>query len=362
VNDVTLCVINHNGLQHLQTLWQALQPWASRCAEILVIDNASEDGSVAFVQALAGVHCLRLASNRGPAGARNLGFRLARYPRILFLDNDVVPTEVVLERLQADLDAHPDALLVAPRVCYASEPARIQYDSADCHLLGLMSLRHANRLVADCPPNLSRTTSLVTACFLIDRQRWQQRVENLNLFEERLIFNFEDHDFGVRASLLGFDLLCDSRATVLHGAGTAGQSWRPGGAVPRQRLFCLCRNRWWIVLRYFSAPTLMILLPFLLAFEALQLAGLVVRGHGRVWLDALGSTLVQAPWLWRQRRHWQRLRRRPDRAILVPGPLPLTTTWTSGSVAARLLGAFDHLLTRWSRWLNWSVPAREVAP
>lgn len=359
---VTLCVINFNGLAHLQTWWAALQSWHTRFDEILVVDNASDDGSVTFLQTLPGIRVLRLARNRGPAGARNLGFRLARHHRILFLDNDVAPTPALLDTLSTDLDQNPGALLVAPRVCYANAPEQIQYESADCHVLGLMSLRQANQPADQCPARLSRTTSVVTACFLIDRARWRHCCGDRDLFDERLIFNLEDHDFGVRASLLGFDLLCDSRVSVRHGAGTPGQSWRPGASVPTQRLYCLCRNRWWILLRYFSASTLVMFFPFLLAFEALQLAGFVARGQVRVWLSALGSTLAQGPTLWRERQSWQHWRQCPDREILRPGPLPLTSSWQTGSWAAALLHRYERALQRWCEWLRWSPGRSDGAP
>lgn len=350
----TLCIINFNGLSELKNAWQALSGIREQFAQILLIDNGSEDGSVAFARSLPGVEVVALNRNLGPAAARNLGFRLARYPRILFQDNDISLSPDTLPKLTKVLECHANALIASPRVCYRHHPDLIQYDSANCHVLGMMSLRHANVPVDAAPSVLARCTSLVTACFLIDRDRWFLRVRpEARLFDETLIFNFEDHDLGVRANLLGFDLYCESQATVLHGGGTEGQSWRPGYDIPAQRIFCLTRNRWWIIIRYFSFRSLVSLLPFLLMLEGLQFAGLLMKGFGWQWVRAVISTLRYLPQLYRQRVKFQSQRVRSDREFLQPGPLPLTTAFTSHPRVAALLSRFDQALLAWCRMCGW---------
>jgi hypothetical protein len=62
--------------------------------------------------------------------------------------------------LLAALPLFPRALLVAPRVLYAHNPDVVQYDSADCHVLGLMSPRNANRPAAQLLPDRSQALGL----------------------------------------------------------------------------------------------------------------------------------------------------------------------------------------------------------
>ncbi|MFQ5640323.1 MAG: glycosyltransferase family 2 protein [bacterium] len=337
---VTLCLINHNGLAHLQEAFSAWDALVTVFDEILVIDNASTDGSLAFLNSRKDVTVIALSRNTGPAGARNIGFEKARNEIILFQDNDICLTSGAPENLHAVLKQEQGVLLSAPRVVYKSHPDTIQYESADCHLLGMMSLRQANKKCDQAPLTTIRTTSLVTACFMIDRRRWKYGA----LFDEGLIFNLEDHDLGVRANLLGLKIMAVPEALVRHGKGTEGLSYRPGNKVAATRIYCLIRNRWWIILRYFSLRTLIVLAPILFAFELFQLAGLCFKGWGREWLLALADTLKNFSRLYGERKVYQQQRQRADRFILRGGGLPLTVAMNSNIAMRGIVRLFEFVM------------------
>ena len=180
---------------------------------------------------------------------------------------------------------------------------------------------------------------------MIDRRRWH----NNHLFDEGLIFNLEDHDLGVRANLFGLIIMAVPRATVLHGSGTPGLSYRPGKEVSATRVYCLIRNRWWIILRYFSLRTLIVLGPLLLVFETLQLTGLCYKSWGREWLRAFVDTGRHLPTLYGERKAYQKQRQRADHDILRGGDLPLTHTMTSNiaaQIGVKMFEVIMHLYWR----------------
>lgn len=327
---ITLCIVNHNGARYLADALQAAITQSGAFAEILLVDNASTDGSIDLVRRLfPQIRTLVLNDNRGPGVARNAGFTAASSDLILFQDNDVRLQPGCVAALSAVLEAESKALAVAPRVVYEQTPEVIQYDSADCHFLGLMSLRNANCPVTQAASTRSRTTSLVTACFLIDRRRWPAA----QLFDEDFIFNLEDHDFGVRANLRGLQTWVEPRAVVRHRDGTAGLSYRPGQAVASRRMYCLIRNRWLIIAKSYALRTLLLLSPVLLLYEVLQLAGLSSRGWLREWWQALGFLVRGLPLLRRKRAAVQATRRASDRELLRSGPLSFTAAVRSGRLA-----------------------------
>ena len=343
---ITLCLINYNGLAHLQQALTALQTLQTGLDEILVIDNASTDGSLAYLDTCEQVTVVALTSNTGPAGARNTGFLQAKHDIILFQDNDISLTEGVAEALYATLKQDQRILLAVPRVVYKSDPDTIQFEGADCHFLGMMSLRQANAPCSQAPTVTAQTSSMVSACFMIDRRRWHHRL----LFDEGLIFNLEDHDLGLRANLLGFIIMAVPGVTVLHGSGTSGLSYRPGRDVSATRMYCLIRNRWWIILRYFSLRTLILLAPLLLIFETLQLAGLCYKGWGREWLRAFVDTGKHLPVLFAERKEYQKQRQRADRDILRGGNLPLTQAMSSSMAVRNMVKIFEVFMR-----LYWSL-------
>ena len=344
--EVTLCIVNYEGAGNLPRALAAARRSATSFAEILVVDNGSTDDGVAWLRSeCPDVRILELGSNRGPAAARNAGFAAGRHDLILFQDNDVQLEATTAGTLLEALLASSPALLVAPRVLHAADPTIVQYDSADCHFLGLMATRNAERARKTLGADVACTTSLVTACFLIDRSRWRDGAP----FDEWFGFNLEDHDFGVRASVLGHALLVAPAATVLHGAGTAGLSYRPGGTVPVERVYYLIRNRWSVMTKAFALRSLVVLSPILLLYELLQFVGAVSNGWLRPWIAALRSWWRELPRLRRDRSALQRARVAGDALVLRGGPLPLTAAVRNRPLARFSIGALQGVVNAYWR-------------
>jgi GT2 family glycosyltransferase len=335
----TLCVVNWNGERYLEHTLGAARQSGRRFDEILLVDNASDDRSVEIVRAcFPEVTVLALDRNGGPGAARNAGFAAAQHDAILFADNDVALTRDCADRLHDALADRSDALVAMPRVLYADRPDVIQYDGADCHFLGLMVTRNADRPLAGAPREVADTTSVVTACFLIDRARWRGGEP----FDAGYIFNYEDHDFGVRSRVMGHALLSVPAATCLHAGGTPGLSFREGRARSAVRVYCLIRNRWRIVLQCYALRTLLVLAPALALYELFQLAGAARKGWLGTWLRAAAWMLTHPGVVLRRRREVQRRRGAPDRDVLRAGPLPFTPGLASGKLERMVRRALDR--------------------
>lgn len=325
----SLCVINYNGASHLRTVLPPLRERVDAFGDVVLVDDASDDDSVATAERMwPGLRILRHERNRGPGAARNTGAAALGGRRILFLDNDVAPDPGCLDRLTSALDQDAGAVLAMPRVVYASEPGRIQFEGAEAHTSGTQMLCEAERPVAEAGVGPARrVTSMISACFLLDRDRWG----DAPLFDERLHVFFEDHELGLRASLRGLGLLAVPAATCRHGDGTPGLSVRRTGRATPRRVHGTVLNRWQILLKLYQGRTLALLAPSLLLFELFQFIGGIAVGWLPPWLRALADLGRLAPDLLRRRRAFRRFRVVPDRAVLRPGPHPF-----SASLARRL--------------------------
>jgi GT2 family glycosyltransferase len=338
---VTLCIVNYNGERYLRRTLEAAHGSALGFDEILLVDDASPDRSVALVrECWPEVTVIRQEVNSGPGAARNAGYRAARNDLILFIDNDVALTPECAGGLLDAVEQRPDAAVAMPRVLYADRPDTIQYEGADCHYLGLMALRRQDAPAAEAPAGVSDTQSVVSCAFLVHRARWGSAAP----FDPSFIFNYEDHDFGVRTRVMGRAVLAVPCAAVLHGEGTAGLSFRQGRERSPIRVYCLIRNRWRILLQSYQLRTLVLIAPALAAYEAVQLAGVVKKGWLGIWLRAAGRNVPNPGTIARRRREVQRTRGAPDRSFLVGGPLPFTPGLAAGRLEQLVRRGLDRFV------------------
>ncbi|MFI8952053.1 mycofactocin biosynthesis glycosyltransferase MftF [Streptomyces sp. NPDC053750] len=170
-------------------------PAADRCAAVVVVD----DGSAVPHPSAA----VRHPAPRGPAAARNTGWRLAGTRFVAFLDADVVPEEGWLEPLLAHF-ADPTVAAVAPRVRSVPGTTALERYEQDRSPLDLGPLPAVVR------PG-SRVSYVPTAALVV-------RVDALKEhggFDERLRFG-EDVDFVWRLAAAGHQVRYEPASTVRH--------------------------------------------------------------------------------------------------------------------------------------------------
>jgi len=339
----SLCIVNHNGENYLEETLEAVFEQKERFREILLVDNASDDASLEIVkEQFPFVRVIRLPENRGPAVARNVAFESASSNWILFLDNDVKMAPDCADLLLQALKENPRAVVAMPCILYANSQDVVQYDGADAHFLGLMSLHNENRPLSSLSTETRRIGSIVTACFLLDRSNWGETKP----FDETFFIYLEDHDFGLRGRAYGHEILSVPRARGYHREGTQGLSLRQIGRYSDLRLLCLIRNRWQLILKNYSARTLFLLSPVFALYELAQLVLVIKKGWLRQWTQALFWILQNANTILSKRRFIQKTRKTPDRELLVGGPIPFREELTTSGlerIARGLLNGFASL-------------------
>ncbi len=342
----SLCIINHNGEGYLEETLGAATAIADSFREIILVDNASSDNSLKLTeQQFPGVTIVRLPDNRGPGKARNAGFQNALCDRILFIDNDVrLPLECA-PLLNRALDENPQATIAMPSVIYEDDRKLVQYDGADSHFLGLMILHNENRPLEDPPPPMKPLSTLVSCAFLMDRGRWGDTLP----FDDSFFMYFDDHEFGMHARVWGNGILAVPAARIYHREGSPNLSLRLMGSYMPIRIFNTIKNRWQIILKYFSLRTIVLLSPAFLLYELFQLAGVVKKGWLGHWLKAAGWILRHFPAVIRRRRFIQQHRRTPDRDILQGGPLPFARQLQQGALEKSAIAVLNSLLAAYWR-------------
>ncbi|WP_027133547.1 glycosyltransferase family 2 protein [Geminicoccus roseus] len=326
---VAVCVINYQGRAVLTETLEAIRAQRPSPSRIILVDNASEDGSAEMVRdRFAEVEVIRLAANRGPGPAREAGFAAAGSRYVCMIDNDVAPEPGCLARLAEALAADPAAALAMPRIVHAHDPARIQYDGAIAHFLGVMAIEN-QEVPRDCSSCVVHPIgSIIGACFLVDRMRWGDHP----LQSEGFFIYHEDHDLGLRARQLGLGILSVPSAVCRHGKGTADLSIRATGTFTERRVLCTIANRWRIILMRYQLRTIFLLAPTFALFELLQFAGSLKKGWHRHWQAAARTIWRERQTIMAERRAWQAKRRLSDGEVLLGGPPPFHPKLLEGRV------------------------------
>ena len=111
VRDVSVVIVNHETREHLRACLESVR--AEGPGEIVVVDNASTDGSAGMVRAaFPEVRLIENEGNPGYSAAVNQGVALCRSPFILLLNSDTRVRPGALEALGRELDQHPRAAVV----------------------------------------------------------------------------------------------------------------------------------------------------------------------------------------------------------------------------------------------------------
>ncbi len=114
--DVSIIIVNWNRLDDVLTNVYYLRHQHDLRAEVVVVDNGSTDGSADRLSQLGWIRLIRLATNVGPAAARNHGIRSARGKYIVFLDSDAILSVSGLAELVSRMEADPTIGIIGCRI------------------------------------------------------------------------------------------------------------------------------------------------------------------------------------------------------------------------------------------------------
>jgi GT2 family glycosyltransferase len=301
-------VANWNGgAENLECL-RSLAAQGLSEAQIVFVDNGSQDGSLALVRERhPGLRLIENrtnlgfgeAANQGAVRALDLGARA-----VFFVNNDAVLPPGTLARLAAELDARPKAGIVGPRVLYKADPARIWCAG------GLLTWREnlstlRGHLEPDAPQwRETREVDYVPGCALLARK---ELLAQVGMFDPQYFAYMEDVDLCLRAQRAGFEVWLVGDAAVLHATSQA-----TGGGYNPRRKYMMGVNSIWFLRRHASASGWLRFLVFDVAsLPFLWFAG-VFRGRGKAVaakalgiLDGLRGKRVTAEairegagWLW----------------------------------------------------------------
>ncbi|HEY8491391.1 MAG TPA: glycosyltransferase family 2 protein [Dehalococcoidia bacterium] len=234
--DISIVIVNYNAWPYLERCLRSLQAHAGAARqEIIVVDNASEDGSPALVaRHFPGVRLIARADNGGFARGCNDGIRAARGRAICLLNPDTEVRETVFDAAVRYLDGHPDVAVLGPRILNPDGSLQLscrRFPGFAAALFNRYSL--ATRLF---PNNPFSRRYLMTdwshdavadvdwisgACMVLSRRA----LDEIGLLDEGYFMYIEDVDLCQRAHRAGYRVVYFPEVSVYHHIGVSAQ-WR----------------------------------------------------------------------------------------------------------------------------------------
>jgi GT2 family glycosyltransferase len=295
----SIIIPNYNGEHHLSECLSSLLEQTYKELEIIVVDNASADGSVELVRReYPGVRLVSLDANRGFSAAVNAGINISRGELVVILNNDTRTEPEFVKELCSALAEEPDASMAAPKMLFARGPETINSMGLGYCITGT---NHDIGFGLEDGPQFEKSDWIFGPCGGAGIYR-RGVFDEAGLFDEDFFMYYEDVDHSFRAQLAGHKCIFVPKARVYHTEGAST------GALPKSKNYYFSRNSFAVILKNFPAGLLLRYFHVLLWEMAKRVCSPMLRGDVSALLGYL-STFGQIGGIIRKRREVQRRRR-----------------------------------------------------
>lgn len=247
---VWIVIVNWNGKEDTLACLSSLQKITYRPCKIILIDNASSDGSVpAIRRAFPDVEIIENSENKRFAGANNQGLERALAAGadfVLLLNNDTEVAPDFLETLIRGAQVRPDIGMAGPKIFYHHNRQLIWFAGGEIVFwkgriahLGLRQLDGERW-------NVPGAVDYITGCALLVKR---ECIEKIGGLDESYYIYSEDADWCVRARRAGFQCWFVPTSHVWHkisaSSGGGLTAFKAYHKVRSSFVFFKRYARWW---------------------------------------------------------------------------------------------------------------------
>ena len=228
--ELSIIIVNYNVKEFLQNLLHSLQKSVSSIThEIIVVDNASDDGSVEFIrEKFPQINLIVCQTNLGFSKANNLGLKVSKGKFILLINPDTIVSEDTITKMIEFLNEHPDAGLVGCKIlnpdgslqlaCRRSFPGPW---TSFCKVTGLSTLFPNSRLFAKynltyLDENSTYEVDAISGSFMMMKREVYEKIGG---FDEQFFMYGEDLDLCYRIQKNGYKVYYYPGTQIIHYKG-----------------------------------------------------------------------------------------------------------------------------------------------
>jgi GT2 family glycosyltransferase len=293
---VSIVIVNYNGAELLGPCLDSVLSQTRPFDEIIVVDNASTDSTVQFIErTFPGVHLIASRENLGYAEGCNRGILAASGELVAILNNDVVLDPDWLEHL-LQYNRDPWSFW-ASLVAFASDPGRVDSAGDGMAVVGAgFKIGHGKKTC-----NYGVPAEVFGPCGAAALYR-RSLLEATGGFDPDFFLVYEDADLNFRARLLGFRCLYVPQAVAYHGVNSNI------GTFSHNYVFYGHRNSEYVFWKNLPLRLLLSYLPERILFDVACFLFFLYRKRGASFLHAKLDFIRNLPSVLRKRRRIQQAR------------------------------------------------------
>jgi len=276
--EICVIIVNYNGLHLLAECLDSLREQIFSDFEVILVDNASSDGSGAFVtENYPGVKVIVNGENLGYGGGNNTGIAASGAKYVVLLNNDTKVDARWLERLYEAAEKDKTIGMCASKILNYYDPETIDNTGLLIYRDGIA--RGRGRLEKDTGQYaLQEEVFFPSGCAGLYRR---EMLEEIGLLDEDFFLYVDDVDIGFRGRLAGWKCLYVPEAVVYHKYSATTEPYSP------LKAYLVERNRIWVVMKCF---------PLGMAAASLfyTLFRYIMQGYGIATGRGAGSRLARS--------------------------------------------------------------------
>lgn len=319
----SVIILNFNGRKYLKKCLDSLKRQTYPAVEVILIDNASTDGSVKYVK--ENFPCMKVVENQrnvGFAEGNNIGANYASGDYLVFLNYDTEVDPKWLEMLIKAVESFPNATICGSKILDMKYRNILQEVGGLCDAYGFSLSRGWSETDRHQYEKIIETFYVSGASLLIKKEM----ADRIGLFDSKYFFNQEDVDLCWRAHLAGYKVLVNPLSIVYHKGGESAPG-APSVNIGKEkgkyvtsawRRYFAERNILRTVLKNYGFFSLVKVLPifFFMYFSEIVLYVFIGRFNAALaYLKALLWNIRNIKDTWCKHREVQMIRKVCDREI-----------------------------------------------
>lgn len=262
---VSIVILSYNSREDLAECIPSLLSQTYSNFEIIVVDNASADGSEEFIRTnYPEIKLVQTGQNLGYPAGNNAGFKIAEGEYIVVVNPDTVADSKWLAELIKPLESDHTIAATTSKILMYYHKDKINTCANTNHHTGLTFCRGLNKSVDEF--NNFQAVGAVSGCSFAIRR---DVLKNINGFDPDFFLYQEDADLSWRIRFAGGKIMYVPESVIYHKYKLSIAPWKE---------FYLERNRYLILLKNFSLKTLLLLLPVLIVTEIVTMGHAVLNG------------------------------------------------------------------------------------